>query len=83
MYLVDHPAAIKTPLNFYDIVSITICQQFETKMEKQKRTVLKARKKPAVDCSNEIFWSFYLMCISFLNLNNATTAKINFDPTEI
>jgi hypothetical protein len=80
MYLVDHPAAIKTPPNFYDTVSITICQQFEKKMEKQKRT---ARKKQAIDCSNEIFGSFYLMCISFLNLNNAATAKINFDPTEI
>jgi hypothetical protein len=49
-------------------------------MEKQKRT---ARKKQAIDCSNEIFGFFYLMCISFLNLNNAATAKINFDPTEI
>jgi hypothetical protein len=30
-------------------------------MEKQKRTVRKAREKQAIDCSNEIFWSFYLM----------------------
>jgi hypothetical protein len=30
-------------------------------MQKQRRTVLKAREKQAIDCSNEIFWSFYLM----------------------
>jgi hypothetical protein len=56
MYLVANPAAIQTPPNFYDTVSITICQQLE-KMEKQKITVLKAREKQAIDCSNEIFWS--------------------------
>jgi hypothetical protein len=39
---------------------MTICQQFE-KMEKQKRTVFKAREEQAIDCSNEIFWFFYLM----------------------
>jgi hypothetical protein len=55
MCLVDHPVAIQTPPNFNDTVSITICQQFEKKMEKQKRTVLKAREKQAIDCSNEIF----------------------------
>jgi hypothetical protein len=54
--LVANPAAIQTPPNFYDTVSITICQQLE-KMEKQKITVLKAREKQAIDCSNEIFWS--------------------------
>jgi hypothetical protein len=30
-------------------------------MEKQKRTVLKAREKQAIDCFSEIFWSFYSM----------------------
>jgi hypothetical protein len=59
MYLVDHSAAMQIPPNFYD-VSITICQQFE-KIKKQKRTVLKAKEWQAIDCSNEIFWSFYLM----------------------
>jgi hypothetical protein len=58
MCLVDHPAAVQTPPNFYDTVSITICQLFE-KMEKQKITVLKAREKQAIDCYNEIFWSLY------------------------
>jgi hypothetical protein len=60
MYLVDHATAIQTPPNFHDTVSITNCQQFE-KMEKQKRTVRKARETQAIDCSNEIFWFFYLM----------------------
>jgi hypothetical protein len=43
-------------------------------MEKQKRTVLKAREKQAIDYSNEIFWSFYLMLhvfFKFKQLNNA------------
>jgi hypothetical protein len=44
---------------------MTQCQlQFvnnSKKKGKQKRTVLKATEKQAIDCSNEIFWSFYLM----------------------
>jgi hypothetical protein len=48
-------------------------------MEKRKRRVLKAREKQAIDCCNEIFWSFYI----FINLNDPTTTKINFDLTEI
>jgi hypothetical protein len=44
---------------------MTQCQlQFvnnSKKMQKQRRTVLKAREKQAIDCSNVIFWSFYLM----------------------
>jgi hypothetical protein len=39
---------------------ITTCQQLE-KMEIQKRTVLKVRENQAVDGSNEIFWSLYLI----------------------
>jgi hypothetical protein len=65
MYLVDHPAAIQTLPNLYDIVSITICQQSK-KIEKQMRTVLKAREKQATDCSDEIFWSLYLMLEHFM-----------------
>jgi hypothetical protein len=43
MYLVDNLAAIQTLPNLYDIVSITICQQFKKKnIEKQMRTVFKA-----------------------------------------
>jgi hypothetical protein len=60
MYFVYHPAALQIPLNFYDTVSIAICQQFE-KNGKQRRTVLKVREKQAIDCSNKIFWYFYLM----------------------
>jgi hypothetical protein len=72
MYLVDHPGAIQPPQMFM-AVSITICQQFEKKMEKQKKTVLKARQKQAIDCTNEIFWSFYLLHVffKFKQLNNA------------
>jgi hypothetical protein len=47
MYLVDHPAAIKTPPNCYDTVSITICQQFEKKKWRNKREqYLKPEKSP-------------------------------------
>jgi hypothetical protein len=48
-------------------------------MEKRKRIVLKAREKQAIDYCNEIIWSLY----TFINLNNPTTIKINFDLTEI
>jgi hypothetical protein len=53
-------------------------------MEKQKGTVLKAREKQAINCSNEIFWYFYLIFhVFFFKFNNPTTAKLNFDLTEI
>jgi hypothetical protein len=44
--MVDHPAAIKTPLNFYDTVSITICQQFEKKWKNKREQYLKPEKSP-------------------------------------
>jgi hypothetical protein len=52
-------------------------------MEKQKRVVLKAREKEAIDCSSEIFWSFYLMFHVYFKFNNPTTPKINFVLTEM
>jgi hypothetical protein len=51
------------------------------KMEKYKRTVVKARKKEAILMR---FSGFSIQwCMSFLDLNNPTTAKINFELTEI
>jgi hypothetical protein len=49
---------------------MTWCQlQFvnnSKKIEKQMRTVLKAREKQATDCSDEIFWSLYLILEHFM-----------------
>jgi hypothetical protein len=76
MYLLDHPTAIQTPPNFFDRVSITIWQQFE-KMEK-KEQYFKARKKRAIDCSSEIFWSFYLMLHVFFKFKQPNNSQNKF-----
>jgi hypothetical protein len=82
MYLVDHPVAIQTPPNFYDTVSITICQRWE-KSGKTKDNYLKPKKSKQLTVLMR-FSGLSIQCfISFLNLNNPTTAKINFDVTEI
>jgi hypothetical protein len=45
-------------------------------MEKQKGTVLKAREKQAINCSNEIFWYFYLIFhVFFLSLTTQQQPK--------
>jgi hypothetical protein len=42
-------------------------------MEKQQRTVVKARKREAIDYSNEIFWFFYLMLHVFFRFKQPNT----------
>jgi hypothetical protein len=73
MYSVDDPAAIQTPPNFYDTVSITICQQ----LEKNGITKDNSQKKQAIDCSNEIFWSLYLMFYIFFKFKQPNQRKKN------
>jgi hypothetical protein len=65
------------PRQIFMTVSITICQQFE-KMEKQKGTVLKAREKQAINCSNEIFWYFYLMFHVFFKFKQPNNSQNKF-----
>jgi hypothetical protein len=65
------------PRQIFMTVSITICQQFE-KMGKQKRTVFKAREEQAIDCSNEIFWFFYLMLHVFFKFNQPNNSQNKF-----
>jgi hypothetical protein len=78
MCLVDHPAAVQTPPSFYDTVSITICQQFEKNGKTKEITVLEAREKQAIDCFNEIFWSFYLMLHLFFKFKQPNNSQNKF-----
>jgi hypothetical protein len=48
------------------------------KVEKQKITVLKAREKQAIDCSNEIFWPFYLMFHIFFKFKQPNNSQNQF-----
>jgi hypothetical protein len=47
------------------------------KMEKQKRTVVKAREKQPIDCCNEIFWFFYLMLHVFFKFKQSINNSQN------
>jgi hypothetical protein len=47
-------------------------------MEKQKGTVLKAREKQAINCSNEIFWYFYLMFHVFFKFKQPNNSQNKF-----
>jgi hypothetical protein len=47
-------------------------------MEKQKKTVVKAREKKAIDYSNEVFWVFYLMLHVFFRFKQPKNSQNKF-----